>query len=66
MNDILAVLFGVALGVLASVPVALVIAVSTRQPRDVVDFTGWTPPDEISEETAVALYFDAQWREVTP
>ena len=29
MNDILAVLFGVALGVLASVPVALVIAAST-------------------------------------
>ena len=29
MNDILAVLFGVALGVLASVPVAMVIAVST-------------------------------------
>ena len=32
MNDILAVLFGVAIGVLASVPVAMVIAVST-QPR---------------------------------
>ena len=29
MNDILAVLFGVALGVLASVPVAMVIAAST-------------------------------------
>ena len=29
MNDILAVLFGVALGTLASVPVALVIAAST-------------------------------------
>ena len=66
MNDILAVLFGVALGVLASVPVALVIAASTRQPRDVVDFTGWTQPDEISEETAVTLYFDVAGREVTP
>ena len=32
MNDILAVLFGVVLGVLASVPVAMVIAAST-QPR---------------------------------
>ena len=29
MNDILAVLFGVAIGVLASIPVALVIAAST-------------------------------------
>ena len=33
MNDILAVLFGVALGTLATVPVALVIAVSTARPR---------------------------------
>lgn len=66
LNDILAVLFGVLLGTLASVPVALVIAASARQPRDVVDFTGWTPPDEIIETTAVTLYFDAQWREVVP
>ena len=33
MNDILAVLFGVLLGVLASVPVALVIAASTARPH---------------------------------
>ena len=33
MNDVLAVLFGVALGTLATVPVALVIAVSTAPPR---------------------------------
>ena len=33
MNDILEVLFGVLLGTLASVPVALVIAVSTARPR---------------------------------
>ena len=65
LNDVLAVLFGVVLGVLASVPVALVIAASTRQPRNLVDFTGWTPPDESTETTEVALYFDAQWREVT-
>ena len=66
MNDILAVLFGVVLGVLASVPVALVIVVSARQPRDVVDFTGWTQPDDSTETPETALYFDAQWREVTP
>ena len=66
MNDILAVLFGVALGTLATVPVALVIAVSTRQPRDMIDFTGWTPPDEIIETTAVTLYFDVAGREVQP
>ena len=33
MNDILAVLFGVVIGTLASVPVALVIAVSTARPH---------------------------------
>ena len=65
MNDIVAVAIGVVLGTLASVPVALVIAASTARPRDVVDFTGWYPPDESSETTEVALYFDAQWREVT-
>jgi hypothetical protein len=64
LNDLLAVLLGVLLGVLASVPVALVIAASVRQPRDVIDFTGWIPPDEISEETAVTLYFDVAGREV--
>lgn len=66
MNDTLAVAIGVVLGILASVPVAMVIAVSTRQPRDVCDFTGWCPPDESSEETAVTLYFDAIGREVAP
>ena len=66
LNDVLAVLFGVLLGTLASVPVALVIVASTRQPRDVVDFGGWYPPDEIIETTAVTLYFDATGREVTP
>ena len=39
LNDVLAVLFGVLLGTLASVPVALVIVASTRQPRDVVDLS---------------------------
>ena len=33
LNDVLAVLFGVVLGTLASVPVALVIAASTARPR---------------------------------
>ncbi len=66
MNDVLAVVIGLALGVLASVPVAMVIAASTRQPRDVCDFSGWYPPDEVSEETAVTLYFDVSGREVTP
>ena len=68
MNDVLAVLFGVVLGVLASVPVALVIAASTTHgpARSHPDFTGWYPPDEISEETAVTLYFDVTGREVAP
>ena len=66
MNDFLAVAIGVLLGVLGFVPTAIVVAIAARQPRDKVDFAGWYPPDEISEETAVALYFDAQWREVTP
>ena len=66
MSDFLAVAIGVLLGVLASVPVAMVIAVSTRRPRDVCDFSGWYPPDEVSEEIAVTLYFDGSGREVTP
>lgn len=66
MSDFLAVTIGVVLGVLASVPVAMVIAASTTRPRDTCDFTGWTQPDEISEETAVTLYFDATGQEVTP
>lgn len=66
MSDVLAVVIGLFLGVSAGIPVALIIAISTRQPRDVVDFTGWCPPDEISEETAVTLYFDGIGREVTP
>ena len=45
LSDVLAVLFGVLLGTLASVPVALIIAASARQPRDMVDFGGWYPPD---------------------
>ena len=66
VNDIVAVAIGVVLGVSAAIPVALVVVMAARQPRDMIDFTGWTPPDEIIETTAVALYFDAQWREVTP
>lgn len=58
MSDFLAVVIGVLLGVLASVPVAMVIAASTRQPWDICDLSGWIPPDEISEETAVTLFFD--------
>ena len=42
----------------------LVVVIAARQPARTVDFSGWYPPDEISEETAVALYFDAQWRAV--
>lgn len=64
MTDFLAVAIGVLLGVLASVPMTMAIAISTRQPRDVIDFTGWCPPDEISEETAVTLYFDGAGWEV--
>ena len=66
MSDTLAVIIGVFLGVLASVPVAMVVAISARQPRDVVDFTGWTPLDESTETPETALYFDAQWQEVMP
>lgn len=65
MNDILAVLFGVALGTLASVPVALVIAVSTtprpRARRDnlpALDVPYVTLPEP--RETGVIV------REVTP
>ena len=59
-------LLSIVLGMLASAfTTLLVIAVAQRQPRDLVDFTGWTPPDESTETTEVALYFDAQWREVT-
>ena len=66
MNDTLAVIIGVFLGVLASVPVAMVVAISARQPRDVVDFTGWTPPDDSTETPETALYFDVQWRHLPP
>ena len=60
MTDVLLLLLGVS----AAVSVALVVVIAARQPARTVDFTGWYPPDEISEETAVALYFDAQWRAV--
>lgn len=66
MTDLQIIAIGLFLGVSASIPVALIIAISTRQPRDVVDFTGWFPPDEISEETAVTTYFDGIGNEVTP
>ena len=68
MNDIVAVAIGVVLGVLASVPVALIIALSTTHgpARSHPDFAGWYPPDEITEETAVTLYFDVTGRQVTP
>lgn len=59
-------LIGLLLLLSASIPVALVVVLATRQPRDVVDFTGWTPPDESTETPETALYFDAQWREVAP
>lgn len=60
-------LLSIVLGMLASAfTTLLVIAVAQRQPRDLVDFTGWTPPDEISEAPDVALYFDATGREVLP
>lgn len=49
----------------ASIPVALVVVLAARQPRDVIDFTGWAPPDESTETPETALYFDAQWRKVT-
>ena len=68
MTDFLSVLLGIVLGVLASVPVAMVIAVSTTHgpARSHPDFAGWYPPDEITEETAVTLYFDVTGREVLP
>ena len=64
MNDILAVLFGVALGVLASVPVALVIAASTTQGparlrRDDLPAQD-VPAVEVPGETSVIVW------EVTP
>ena len=55
MNDILAVLFGVALGVLASVPVAMVIAASTARPRanrPALD----VPAVEVPGETGVIVW----------
>ena len=60
MNDILAVLFGVAIGVLASIPVALVIAASTthgparsrRANLPALD----VPAVEIPRETAVIVW----------
>lgn len=66
MSEALQFVIGLVFGVLASLPVALVIAVAVRQPKDSCDFTGWTPPDEISEEPAVKLYFDGIGREVLP
>ena len=57
MNDILAVLFGVLLGVLASVPVALVIAVSTARPhprRD--DLPALDVPYVVVSETGVTVW----------
>ena len=68
MNDVLAVVIGLALGVLASLPVAMVIAVSTthKPTRTHCDFTDWYPQDEISEETAVTVYFDGAGYEVQP
>ena len=61
MNDTLAVIIGVA----ATIPVAIIVVIAMRQPRDVADFTGWCPPDDPPETPETALYFDAQWREVT-
>lgn len=66
MSDTLSVALGVLLLLSAAIPVAIVVAIATRQSRDVVDFTGWTPPDESTETPETALYFDVQWREVTP
>ena len=62
MTDILAVLFGVVLGVLASVPVALVIAVSTARPRGRRDDLPAldVPAVEVPGETGVIIW------EVTP
>ena len=57
MNDILAVLFGVVLGVLASVPVALVIAASTARPhprRD--DLPALDVPYVVVSETGVTVW----------
>lgn len=64
MTDAVSVIVSVFLGVSAAVPVALIVAMAMRQPRDVVDFAGWIPPDEIIETTAVTLYFDATGQEV--
>jgi len=58
-------LLSIVLGMLASTfTTLLVIAIAERQPRDAVDFSGWTPPDESTETTEVALYFDGIGREV--
>ena len=59
-------IIGLLLLLSASIPVALVVVIALRQPHDVVDFTGWAPPDESTETPETALYFDAQWREVAP
>ena len=58
MNDILAVLFGVLLGTLATVPGALVIAVSTRQPLDMIDQAMQRAPggDKRSEKQQIITY----------
>ncbi len=66
MSDTLSVALGVLLLLSAAIPVAIVVAIATRQSHDVVDFTGWAPPDESTETPETALYFDAQWREVAP
>ena len=58
MNDILEVLFGVLLGTLASVPVALVIAVSTARPRGRRDDLPAldVPAVEVPRETSVIVW----------
>lgn len=63
MND---TLIAIAMGVLGFVPTAIVVAIAARQPYDRIDYSGWIPPDEIIEEAAVTLYFDAPGRELTP
>ena len=57
MNDILAVLFGVALGVLASVPVAMVIAASTTPRPRYDDLPALdVPAVEVPGETGVIVW----------
>ena len=54
MND---TLIAIAMGVLGFVPTAIVVAIAARQPHDKIDYFGWTPPDEVTEDAAVTLYF---------